>query len=138
MNKKIVMIVVVVECILAVFLISFFGQAIYNTERNVACGEVYFVTESGEKIEDNQQIEVEFSDSNLSFQLRWKVLPEKATNKEVQFIWQNDDYVISATGLVTLLADNPSVLQISIKTMDGTNKSAVIMLVPKRNTSGGL
>ena len=35
MNKKIVFIVVLTECILAVLLISFFGQAIVNANNNI-------------------------------------------------------------------------------------------------------
>ena len=138
MSKKIVILVVLIECIFAVFLISFFGQALYNTDRNVACGEVYFVTESGEKLEDKAQIEVVFNDSNISYQLYWEVMPETATNKQVNFIWNNEDYEISADGLVTLLAEYPSVLQITIKTIDGSNKSAVITLFPKRDYVGGI
>ena len=45
MSKKIVVIVVLVECILAVLLISFFGQEIYNAKNNVKTTEIYFTNE---------------------------------------------------------------------------------------------
>ena len=54
MNKKIVFLVVLLECILAVFVVSVFGHAIEDSRAQILCKDLYFTTESGEKIEDNQ------------------------------------------------------------------------------------
>lgn len=134
MNRKVVIIVVLVECILAVLLISFFGQAIFNNIRNVPSNEVYFVNQDGVKIEE-EAIEVELSDSKLSYQLYWKIEPEKVTDKSVEFISSKPDFVtVSKTGLVTFYVETD--VSITIRTLDGSNKSDTIVLVPKRNTSG--
>ena len=134
MNRKVVIIVVLVECILAVLLISFFGQAIFNNIRNVPANEVYFVNQDGVKIEE-EAIEVELSDSKLSYQLYWKIEPEKVTDKSVEFISSKPDFVtVSKTGLVTFYVETD--VSITIRTLDGSNKSDTIVLVPKRNTSG--
>ena len=134
MNRKVVIIVVLVECILAVLLISFFGQAIFNNINNVPANEVYFVNQDGVKIEE-KTIEVELSDSKLSYQLYWKIEPEKVTDKSVEFISSKPDFVtVSKTGLVTFYVETD--VSITIRTLDGSNKSDTIVLVPKRNTSG--
>ena len=135
MNKKVVIIVVLVECIMAVLLISFFGQAIFNNNHNIECNEVYFVYEDGRKIEDGEKLEVELSDTKLSYQLYWNIEPNNAANKSVSFISSKPEYVlVDSNGLVTFLVETD--VTIMIKTLDGSNKSDSILLVPKRNTSG--
>ena len=52
MNKKLVILIVLVECILAVLIVSFFGKVIEETRRDVLCQDIYFVDENGIKIED--------------------------------------------------------------------------------------
>ena len=65
MNKKVVYIVILIECILAVFLISFFGQAIFNAIRNVPVEEVYFTYEDGTKIEDDVPLKFELKGTSV-------------------------------------------------------------------------
>jgi hypothetical protein len=135
MNRKVVIIVVLVECILAVLLISFFGQAIYNNNSDVKCNEIYFVYENGEKIEDGKIIEVELSDTKMSYQLHYVITPDKATDKSVSFISSKPNEVsVSATGQVTFLRETD--VTIIVRTLDGSSKSDTITLIPKRNTSG--
>ena len=135
MNRKVVIIVVLVECIMAVFLISFFGQAIFNNNRNVKTQEIYFTYENGEKIEDDVTLEVELSDKEISYQLHWKAEPDNVTDKSVTFISSKPDLVfVSDEGLVTFLVETD--VSITIKTLDESNKSDTIVLVPQRDTEG--
>ncbi len=133
MNKKIVIIVVLVECIFAVLLISFFGQAIYNNNNTVECAEIYFTYENGDKIEDDKVIEVELTDTNLSYQLHVSIYPQNATNKKLSFTSSRDEVVVDSKGLVTFYSEVG--VTITVKTLDGSNKMDTIILVPKRNTS---
>lgn len=134
MSKKIVVIVVLVECILAVLLISFFGQEIYNAKNNVKTTEIYFTNEEGERLQDNAVIEVELSDSALSYQLHWVAKPKNISNKKVVFVSDNEDVVVDSYGLVTFFEE--STVLITVKSADGSNKTATIILTPKRNTEG--
>ena len=52
MNKKVVFLVVLLECILAVFIVSVFGHAIEDDRKQILCRDIYFVNELGEKYED--------------------------------------------------------------------------------------
>ena len=134
MSKKIVVIVVLVECILAVLLISFFGQEIYNAKNNVKTTEIYFINEQGERLQNDAIVEVELSDSALSYQLHWVAKPKNVSNKKVVFVSDNEDVVVDSYGLVTFFEE--STVLITIKTADGSNKTATIILTPKRNTEG--
>lgn len=127
MSKKIVLIVVLIECILAVLLISLFGQAIYSSTPKLV-NEVYFTYENGEKIADDQHLEVVLTDTKRDYQLYWTVDPENAQNPNVVFSSSNPSSVIvDASGRVTFRRTVLSVT-ITVSTLDGSNKNDVIIL----------
>lgn len=127
MSKKIVLIVVLIECILAVLLISLFGQAIYSSTPKLV-DEVYFTYENGEKIADDTHLEVFLTDTKRDYQLFWKVDPENAQNPNVVFSSSNPgSVVVDASGRVTFRRTVLSVT-ITVSTLDGGNKNDVIIL----------
>ena len=127
MSKKIVLIVVLIECILAVLLISLFGQAIYSSSPKLV-NEVYFTYENGEKIADDQHLEVFLTDTKRDYQLFWVVDPENAHNTKVEFTSSDPNSVIvDASGRVTFRRTVLSVT-ITVSTLDGGNKRDVIIL----------
>lgn len=131
MNKKVVFLVVLLECILAVFIVSFFGNAIEDSRKQILCKDLYFVTESGEKIEDGEMIEVKLTDSNMSYQLYWVMETDKTSNKEVTFSSSKPNRVkVNELGMITFLEETDVV--ITIKAIDGSEKMDSITLVPKR------
>ena len=135
MNKKIVFLVVLLECILAVFVVSVFGHAIEDFRTEILCQELYFATESGEKIEDNQSIEVKLTDANMSYQLYWVMETAQTSNKEVEFISSKPNRVkVNSLGLVTFLEETDVV--ITIRAKDGSEQMDSITLMPKRG--GGI
>ena len=134
MNKKVVFLVVLLECILAVFIVSIFGHAIMDTTKQILCEDIYFVRESGEKIEEDEMVEFTLTDSNMSYQLYWVMETEKTSNKEVVFESDNPMVKVNQLGLVTFLEETDVV--ITVRTIDGSGKKASITLVPKRG--GGI
>lgn len=136
MNKKIVFIIVIVECILAVLLISVFGQAIFGAVKKHLAEEVYFTYQDGTKIEDGMQLEVELTDSKRDYVLYWTVGPEETTNTAVRFTSSAPESVIvNESGVVTFFDDVKSVI-ITVTTLDGSNQTDVITLVRKVNVGG--
>lgn len=127
MSKKIVFIVVLIECILAVLLISVFGQAIYDTSPKPV-SEVYFTYANGEKIEDGVRLDVQLAGGNISYQLHWAVDPENAENKKVSFTSSKKGVVVSESGLVTFF--DAVDVTIIISAVDGSNKTDSIVLIP--------
>ena len=130
MNKKVVFLVVLLECILAVFLVSVFGHAIEDSRRQILCQDLYFATESGEKIEDGEMIEYKLTDSNMSYQLYWVMETDKTSNKEVVFESSDPMVKVNNLGLVTFLEETDVV--ITIRALDGSGRTDSITLVPKR------
>ncbi len=134
MNKKIVVIVVIVECVLAILLVSFLGKAIESAMKDVYCKEVCFTNENGEKL-NGDPIMIELTDSNMSYQLYWRVEAKNTTKKEVEFISSKPDTVIvDATGIVTFF--DVTDVTVTIRSTDGSNKSDTVTLIPKRNAGG--
>ena len=100
---------------------------------SILCEEVYFVYETGEKIEDETQIKVSLSPSKRSYQLYWKIETEQTSNKEVEFVSSKPEYVaIDQTGTVTFFVDTDVI--ITIRALDGSGKTDSITLVPEINT----
>lgn len=130
MNKRTVVLVVIIECILAVLLVSFMGRAIENFDRKTYAEKIYFIDENGERLENNAIIEVEITDMNISYQLDWVVEPNNTSNKDVVFVSSRpDEVIVDNTGLVTFLVDSDVI--ITIKTTDGSEITASITLVVK-------
>jgi hypothetical protein len=134
MNKKVVFLVVLLECILAVFIVSIFGHAIEDARKQILCRDIYFVTESGEKIEDGEMIEYKLTDSNISYQLYWVMETKETSNKEVVFESSDPMVKVNSEGLITFLEETDVV--ITIRAIDGSGKTDSITLVPKRG--GGI
>ena len=134
MNKRVVFIVVLIECILAVLLISIFGQAIYNAVNNIVVQEVYFTYADGTKIEDGEHLTVELTDSKMDYQLYWAIGPENASNQNVTFTSSKpDQVVVNSSGVVTFYVEVG--VTITIHTEDGNQVDAII-LIPQDNSGG--
>ena len=128
MNKKTLILVVLVECILAIVLISIFGKAIESLYQKTLCTEIYFVDDNGNRIEEDALIVVDINDSNLDYQLKWVVVPDDASNKDVAFTASPSKYaVIDEYGKITFLQENVSITVV-ISTTDGSGKQATLRI----------
>ncbi len=137
MNKKIVFIIVLIECFLAVLLIGIFGQAIFSAINKKPVTEIYFTYKDGAKIQDGINLEEELSDSNRDVQLYWVVLPDDASEQKVVFTCSKPDVaIVSESGLVTFFEDEA--VTITVQTLDGSNHTDVIVVVPTRRVGGNV
>ena len=50
MNKKLIVLIVALECVLAVFLISFFGPMIASLHESIPVSAIYLLDENGERL----------------------------------------------------------------------------------------
>ena len=138
MNKKIVFLIVSLECILAVVIVSVFGHAIEASRTEILCKEIYFTYSEGEKkgqkIEDGVMITVDTD--TLDYQLTWVMETDKTSNKEVLFTSSKPDVVKvnPATGLVTFTEKTD--VKITVQAKDGSGAMDSITLIPKRG--GGI
>ncbi len=128
MNKKIIVIVVLLECVLAILLVSFIGKAIETYFNEVDAREICFLDESGVPLDNDAIIEVERMD--MGYQLKWRINPEKTTDKSITFLSSKPDVVtVDETGYVTFDIDTD--VSITASTINGI--TATIKLVPTRD-----
>ena len=137
MSKKIVFLIVLIECILAVLLIGVFGGAIFSAINKKPVTDLYFMDKDGVKIEDNINLEVELTDSQRDVQLYWVVVPDDASEQKVSFTSSKPDVaIVSESGLVTFFEDES--VTITVQALDGSNKTDTIIIVPTRHVGGNV
>lgn len=87
MNKKLVILIVALECVFSVFLISFFGPVIASLHEAVPVSQIYLVDEEGNRLvakEDEDMPSVSISlPGDLDYYFALEVLDEDATDKSV-------------------------------------------------------
>ena len=137
MNKKVIFLVVILECILAIFVVSILGIAIEDARAEKLCTDIYFVDENGEKIPDGVIIEYELEKGSINYQLHWVLVAEDTTQKEIEFVSNNPFVTVDSTGRVTFLKDDASA-EITIMAKDGSMKTDTIILVPKLKGGGNI
>ena len=136
MNKKVIFLVVILECILAIFLVSILGIAIEDARAEKLCKDIYFVDENGEKIPDG--VVIEYDPDDVCYQLHWVLVAEDTTQKEVEFVSNNENVLVDrTTGLVTFREVGASA-EITIMAKDGSMKTDTIILVPKLKGGGNV
>lgn len=142
MNKKVVVLIVFLECVLAVLLVSFFGKVIEETRRDVLCQEIYFVDEDGMKIEDNMPLIIKIDDSIpiIRYKLQWKIVAANTTDKTVNIEIDGDGvgYDPGREELVIYTDGFESPVEITVRVMDGSEKIDTITLIPIRENNGDI
>ena len=140
MNKKLMILVVALECVFAVFLISIFGPMIEALHAKVVVQDVYFVDEGGERIENESSILVDTSaeTGKRSFHFRYRVETEEATDRtvvilhdrspdEIEIVEDDDGFGFT----VRYRNRNITSVRITIRAKDASQKEAVITLVKR-------
>jgi len=123
--------IVFIECVLSILLIAVLGKAAESLFSEIGMQEIYFTTESGERIERDAIIEVARTDRG--YQLYYDIYPEATSDKSVTFRSNKPDLVeVDDTGYVTFFDD----VDVAITVTSKNGKSATIVLVPKRNNQG--
>ncbi len=134
MNKKVVVLIVLLECIFAIFLVSFFGRIIEESRRDVLVQQIYFTDANGTKIEDDKAIVIEVDQTTKrDYQLYWVILPEDATNREVEIISSNENVAKYAGGGRITFFEWETV-EITIRTKDDSPCEDTITIIPQKSS----
>ena len=131
MNKKIVILIVIVECVLSVLLIGVIGLAIESAHTEVECQEIYFTTAEGVRLENGDILEVDRPDKG--YQLYYEIVPDNTSDQAVTFTSGKPEKVmVNELGYVSFIEDTDVNITVSSK----NGKTTTITLVPKRSTHG--
>ncbi|MBO7292739.1 MAG: hypothetical protein J6V07_02255 [Clostridia bacterium] len=134
MNKKLIVLIVALECVFSIFLISIFGPMIEAIHSKVIVKDLYFVDEAGERMLNAETITVNLDESR-SFHFDFEVVTEEATDRTVEIIHNRTDEEIlleeDVDGFgftVHFLSKNISSVTIIVRANDSSQKSASITL----------
>ena len=134
MNKKIIILIVALECIFAVFLISVFGPMVESLHTKKSVKEIYFLDDKGNRMENDSSFFVDLQVSR-SFHYEFVINPSDATDRTVKVIHNRSDEEIEiemdANGsgfTVHFLSKDVASLKITVRANDSSQKQAIITL----------
>lgn len=137
MNKKLIILIVALECVFSVFLISLFGPMIETLHSKVIVKDLYFVDEAGERIDSGATFEVNL-DEKLSFHYDFEVVTEEATDRTVDILHNRTDTEIEIEedldgfGFhVHFLSKSVKSVTVTVRAKDSSQKSATITLIKR-------
>lgn len=120
MNKKLIVLIVALECVFSIFLISIFGPMLEMLHTPASVTEIHVLDAEGNRLERGAVIEL---DSEVrSYELTWEVLPDNAENPTVAITAFVDDVEITED------TENPPIRI----TMNGDGESARITFRSKK------
>ena len=152
MNKKVMILIVVIECVLSILLIAVIGKAIETYFNEVEAQDIYFTTADGVRLNpgmlykeregttseiDSDQIVIEVSRPDKGYQLHWVVIAENTSDRTVTFTARSQDPDVEVTvdesGFVHF--DDAVNVTIIISTKNG--RTASVLLVPRQKEKSG-
>ncbi len=124
--KKYLPIILIAIGVVAIIMIGIFGAAIIVQDETVLVSSIEFTNAD---INENNITALDY-DTTQEYQLEWAITPEDATNKDVEFISNNENVTVSETGLVTFTSSDEGAT-ITIKAKDASNKAASVTIIPQ-------
>ena len=93
MNKKLIVLIVALECVFSIFLISIFGPMLEMLHTPADVAAIHILDENGNRLERGTVIELK--NDARSYDIAWEVLPSDAENPEVKITVFVDDEEIA-------------------------------------------
>ena len=153
MNKKVMILIVVIECVLSILLIAVIGKAIESYYKEVEAQEIYFTTAEGEillpgmlykekegttETIDSDRIIIEVARPDRGYQLHWLIIAEETSDRSVIFNARAQDKNVEVTvdenGFVHF--EDDVVVTVTISTKNG--RTATVLLTPRQGGQSGV
>ena len=136
MNKKLIVLIVALECVFSVFLISIFGPMVESFHSNVLVSDLYLLDENRERLVAAEGEEIPSVTIGIphdfDYEFRVVVETEEATDRTYTVTHNRTDEEIEITTTkngfrVTFLADIANVT-VTVKANDGSLKTAKVLI----------
>lgn len=144
--KKSTLIIILIIYVASIAIINFFGMSVklYDEVINVTAVECINKTDKNTEViesTDKKILKVKFTEpanatdlTGTMLQLQWRVLPDNATVKDVQFVYNTQNTRVEfyedekgrKTGL--MLFSGPTMLDVRIMSTDGLRKYADVLV----------
>ena len=137
MNKKLIVLIVALECIFSVFLISFFGPMIASLHEDVPVSEIHLIDEDGNRLvapegEETPSVSISLP-GDLDYYFVLEVLTEDATDKSVTVTTDNENVTVrmdrNGRGF-TVTFEDPTLKSVNVTVVanDGSGKTAHVYI----------
>ena len=152
MNKKVMILVVILECALSILLIAVLGLAIESFFNETEAEEIYFTTLEGERLSpgtlykekegtvtaiNSENIVIEVARPDKGYQLHWYIYAENTSDKSVIFNARSSDKNVEVSvdenGFVFFEDDVNATITISTK----NGRTATVLLIPRQKEKTG-
>lgn len=152
MNKKVMILVVILECILSILLIAVLGKAIESFYVETEATQIHFTTADGMVLEpgmlydekegtinriESERLVIEIDRPDKGYQLHWEVITKDTTDKSVTFhatsLDPNVEVSVDENGFVFFEDDIAATITISTK----NGRTATVLLTPRQKETGG-
>lgn len=152
MNKKVMILIVLIECILSILLIAIMGMAIENFFTETEADKIYFTTADGEILNpgtlykekegtvseiESERIVIEVSRPDKGYQLHWLIIAENTSDKSVTFKARSAksdvEVTVDENGFVFFEEDVNATITISTK----NGRTATVLLIPRQKDKTG-
>ena len=136
MNKKLIILIVALECVFSVFLISIFGPMIESFHSNVLSTELYLIGEDQKRLETAEGEAIPSVTIGIPYDYDYEfevvVRTEEATDRTYTVTHNRSDEEIEITKTkkgfrVTFLAEITNVT-VTVTANDGSLKSAAVLI----------
>lgn len=153
MNKKVMILIVFIECVLSILLIAVLGMAIESFFNETEAEDIYFTTAEGDILSpgtlykekegtteaiESERIVIEVARPDRGYQLHWLIIADNTSDKSVTFNARSANADIEVTvdenGFVYFEDDVNATVTISTK----NGRTATVLLVPRQKDIGGV
>ena len=152
MNKKVMILIVVIECVLSILLIAILGMAIESFNNVTEAEEIWFTTPDGEILRpgtlykekegtissiESERVVIEVDRMEWGYQLHWQIIAENTSDQSVTFNARSQDPKVEVwvdeNGFVHF--DDDVNVTVTIGTKNG--RTATVLLIPRGETQSG-
>jgi len=152
MNKKVMILIVVIECVLSILLIAILGMAIESFNNVTEAEEIWFTTPDGEILRpgtlykekegtissiESERVVIEVDRMEWGYQLHWQIIAENTSDKSVTFNARSQDPKVEVwvdeNGFVHF--DDDVNVTVTIGTKNG--RTATVLLIPRGEKQSG-
>ena len=130
--KKSVIILIGIIYIASIVFISFFGMKMVLYNETVYVEKVECINDDLKENSSGEKYIILNYEDGLVYQIRWRVYPDNASNKEVEFVYdkQNKMAEINSFGAVIFKPmTRTNTLSVQIRSTDGTNRSIKLKII---------
>lgn len=145
MNKKLIVLIVALECIFSVFLISFFGPMIASLHEDIPVSEIHLIGEDGNRLvapEGAEMPTVEIDLPNvLDYHFGLEVLGADATDKSVTVTTDRESVTVTmdkhGRGFTVTFEPGINDATVTVVANDGSGKTAHVYIQKKGTENDG-